>query len=73
MTLEAQTIIPGDVNCDGEVTAEDARLALRAAVGLEDFPENSPAFRAADLDGSGDITAEDARAILRLAVGLNAD
>ncbi len=73
VTLEAQTIIPGDVNCDGEVTAEDARLALRAAVGLEDFPENSPAFRAADLDGSGDITAEDARAILRLAVGLETD
>lgn len=73
VTLETAPVIPGDVNCDGEVNADDARLALRAAVGLEDFPADSPAFRAADMDGSGDITAEDARLILRAAVGLADD
>ena len=61
---------PGDVSGDGEVTAEDARLALRAAVGLENYAEGSPEFLAADATKDGAITAEDARLILRAAVGL---
>ena len=31
----AAGIIPGDVDLDGSVTAADARLILRASVGLE--------------------------------------
>lgn len=50
---------PGDVDGDGKVTAEDARLALRQALGKD------PKTSAADYDGDGDVTAEDAREILR--------
>ena len=66
----APAYLPGDVSGDGEVTAEDARLALRAAVGLEDFAAGSAEFLAADASRDGEITAEDARLILRAAVGL---
>ena len=62
--------LPGDVSGDGEVTAEDARLALRAAVGLETYAAGSTQFLAADATKDGAITAEDARLILRAAVGL---
>lgn len=58
----------GDVNLDGEVTAADARLALRAAVGLETLTDAQKT--PADVDHDFDITAADARLILRAAVGL---
>ena len=61
----------GDVDIDGSVTAADARLALRAAVGLENYKSGSDKFKRADYDGSGVIEASDARSILRVAVGLN--
>ena len=63
----------GDVNGDGGVTAQDARLALRRAVGLEDFGPETDAWLAADATGDGKVTAADARAILRMAVGLTED
>ena len=62
--------IPGDVNGDGNVGSDDARLALRASVKLENYPKGSPAFLACDADGDGDVTSQDARLILRAAVGL---
>lgn len=55
----------GDIDYDGEYTANDARLLLRAAVGLEDIP-----IQVGDVDGDGKITANDARLILRKSVGL---
>ncbi len=64
-------ILYGDVNFDNTVTAEDARLILRAAVGLEDFTDAQTGY--GDIDLSGDITAADARLALRLAVGLSTD
>ncbi len=63
----------GDVDGNGKVTAADARLALRASVGLESFAVGSVKYSAADYNGDGKITAEDARAILRVSVGLPAD
>ena len=62
--------LPGDVDLDGKVTAADARLALRRAVLLETFSEDSLEFRAADVDFDGVVTSSDARMILRAAVGL---
>ena len=56
-------LIPGDVDMDGKVTSEDARIILRAAVGLE-----SAELERADLDGDGKITASDAREALKKAV-----
>ena len=59
-----------DVDRNGAVTTADARYALRAAVGLDEYPPYSLYFRHADADGSGSITTSDARIILRVAVGL---
>lgn len=58
----------GDANLDGSISADDARLILRTAVGLY-----SPVifFRPVfDVDCDGKITASDARRALRIAVGL---
>lgn len=61
---------PGDVNGDGKVAAEDARLCLRQAVGLETFEKGGSAWLACEVTGDGEVTAADARIILRAAVGL---
>ena len=58
-----------DLDDDGNVTASDARLALRTSVGLEKLPGELAAR--ADFHGNGRITAETARRILRIAVGLD--
>ena len=60
----------GDVDADGEITAADARLALRRAVELEDYAPGSEAFLACDADYDDAVTAADARLILRAAVEL---
>ncbi len=62
---------PGDVDGKDGIEVEDARLALRAAVGLEIYAPASRAFLAADTDGNGEIEVSDARNILRAAVGLD--
>ena len=58
----------GDTNASGDVTAEDARAILRAAVGLDEL--TGEALLAADVNTDGEVTAEDARLALRTAVGL---
>ena len=60
--------VSGDVSGDGEVKAEDARLALRCAVKLESFTLMQTF--AADTDADGKITAADARTLLRRSVNL---
>ncbi|MCR5782555.1 MAG: dockerin type I repeat-containing protein [Clostridia bacterium] len=60
--------IIGDVNGDGDILADDARLALRASAKLETLDENQE--KAADVDGSGDVLANDARQILRYSAKL---
>jgi N-acetylmuramoyl-L-alanine amidase len=57
-------VVIGDVDGDGKVTASDARIILRAAVGLEDV-----SLEAGDVDGDGKITSTDARDALRIATG----
>ena len=59
----------GDVNCDGKVSADDARQILRFAVRL-DTPGSYLVEVLADMDNSGSVTAADARLALRTAVGL---
>ena len=61
----------GDVDFNGELEVTDARYALRAAVGLEVYPEGTNPFIAADVNGNGEIEVSDARTILRAAVGLD--
>ena len=62
----------GDVDFDGRVTASDARLVLRQAVGLEDLPADALAWGdVSEPDPSHALTAADARSVLRMAVGLD--
>ncbi len=58
----------GDIDGDDGISAADARLALRASVGLEILTEEQ--IKSADVDGTPGITAADARLILRVSVGL---
>lgn len=61
--------VKGDPDCDGKVTASDARIALRVTVGLEKLPPEIYAL--CDYDDNGDVDAADARYILRVSVGLD--
>ena len=69
-TTAAANRKPGDVDGNGQITAADARLALRRSVGLETYAENSPEYSACDVDFDGNVSAADARLILRGSVGL---
>ncbi len=60
-----------DVDGDGDTTAQDARLTLRFAIGLED--ESGGAFWLSDTDSDGYVTAQDARTILRAALGMDSE
>ncbi len=70
LSVGAGAAMRGDVNQDGVVKAEDARLALRRSVKLESYLPGSTPFLAADMDGDGAVSAGDARALLRYSVGL---
>lgn len=61
-------LIMGDIDGDKTVSANDARIALRASVGLDAITLLQT--ESTDTDWSGDITAADARTILRHSVGL---
>ena len=59
----------GDSNCDGRLSAADARFALRCAAGLDTVDE---LLRyAVDVNEDGRITAADARLILRVVTQLD--
>lgn len=58
-----------DVDCDGIVTASDARLTLRVAADIEQL--NEFMYNAANIDNESGITASDARLILRKSAGLD--
>lgn len=73
LRLTAAALQKGDVSGDGQIKAEDARLCLRRAVGLETYAKGSEKYKACDYDGDGNVTAADARLILRAAVGLKDD
>jgi sugar lactone lactonase YvrE len=69
------SVMPGDLNRDGRITAADALVALKAAVGLINLPSDLEA--AADVAprtavgyGDGKITVADAMRILQKAIGL---
>lgn len=68
LVTEAAAAQLGDISLDDKITAADARLVLRASVGLENFTEEQNAI--ADVNGDGKLTAADARIILRVSVGL---
>ena len=61
--------ILGDVNGNGKVEVDDARLALRHTVGLQTL--DSKAVIRTDYNKDGEVSVDDARRILRKAVGLD--
>ncbi len=63
-----QTILKGDVNSDGSITAVDARLTLQSVAGLRTFSKAEASL--ADMNGDNYITAVDARIILQMVAGL---
>jgi len=67
-SITFEPILYGDANCDGEITAADAALILRAIVGLSELTPRG--VLNADANGDLEITAEDAALILRYVVGL---
>ncbi len=58
----------GDMDQNGSLSAADARVILRASVGLENLSEEQKILADADFDGK--ISAADARLVLRASVGL---
>lgn len=63
--------LPGDIDGDGQLTAQDALILLRHVLGIEELPEEMLVM--ADHNGDGEINAADALAILREALGMTAD
>lgn len=57
-----------DVDCDGEITASDARKALRFSANLENLDDIQ--IYAANVNGDDSVTAGDSRIILRVSAGL---
>ncbi|MBQ7637841.1 MAG: hypothetical protein IJS90_02955 [Clostridia bacterium] len=64
----AGSVLLGDLDVDGTITASDARLALRSAVKLES--PTSFGISVGDVDRDDSVTSADARIILRAAVEL---
>lgn len=64
----ADPILLGDLNFNGKVQAEDARLVLRYVAKLDSLTPKQ--LQVADMDGDGKVSASDARIILRIAAKL---
>lgn len=69
ISASAKTVLLGDVDMNGKVTASDARVVLRATAGLDGLSEEQLII--ADADSNQKITAADARKILRIASKLD--
>ena len=59
----------GDVDGDGQITANDALLILRNSIGFKDTLNEA----LGDIDGDGKLTSNDALAVLRYTVDLKDD
>jgi hypothetical protein len=64
-----QVILYGDVSGDSALSAYDAALCARIAVGLDAYPTGDNLIKA-DVSGGGGVTAYDAALIAQRAVGL---
>ena len=59
----------GDVDGDGDVTAQDASLVLQLVAGKITSSTPGVIYEAADVDGDNDVTAQDASLILQHVAG----
>jgi len=68
---EEPEVMLGDIDLDKDIDVSDARLALRRAIGLENYEAGSVQFIACDVDFNNEVTVADARLILRVAIHLD--
>lgn len=68
LVVEDKSYCTGDLNGDGKILANDARLALRISAKLENATEQQTV--SGDINKNGRIDASDARKILRAAASL---
>ena len=71
VTASAATVLKGDVDMNGKITAMDARTVLRAAARLDEITDTQKII--ADVSGDSKVTASDARTILRRAANIEKD
>ena len=67
-SIDCSICLFGDVNLDGTVTAEDALLAMRYAMGLAELTEEQ--LYQMEVNGNGAYDLVDATLILRYAMGI---
>lgn len=67
----AESVLKGDFDRNGKITASDARSVLRCAASLDKYTEED--ILICDVDNNGRITAADARLILRCSAKLEND
>lgn len=68
LSCSAASLMPGDMNGDGKITASDARSVLRIAAKLDKVSDEL--LKAADVNNDGEVRASDARIVLRVAAQL---
>lgn len=68
--VPAAAAVRGDVDGNGVLDTEDARMALRQSLELEHYEAGSACFIASDANGDGIVDTEDARLLLRECLGL---
>lgn len=64
INASAETYLKGDINMDGQISAADARLVLRAGASLDIISETQKLI--SDMNDDGKVTAADARTVLRI-------
>jgi hypothetical protein len=64
ISLDTETVLVGDVNQDGYITADDAATAFAASKGAVELTDAQKA--AADANADGYITADDAAQIFAM-------
>lgn len=63
-----EAVEPGDVNLNGDVELDDAKMVLRTALKLETL--TGTALEAADVDKDGEVTLKDANVVLQMSLKL---
>lgn len=69
VSVSAKTVMLGDANGDGKITASDARAILRFAATLDTY--NDEQFVVCDVNSDSKITASDARKVLRVSASID--
>ena len=69
--LKNTITVIGDVDCNGKISASDARYVLRLSANMIPFKDRIESYGAVDANGSGMLEASDAREILRVSAKID--